>query len=255
MSRRSAAELRVARAGLGGRDAATRSGTRRFASSSHASHLPRSWARPLAGADMVVRRCLAAPTTPGRWTTEPHEDADGGDPGWARAAGGLAPVLATANLRRLGDGLVALRSLFLTYVAGSGWLAVTAWLASRHPLVRHHHDLTDLVVLVAGCVGLLLVVLRVRGRPLRPAEPVAVARRYRSRFLVCMSLAEAAALLAAAVAWLTGHAAFYAIGWGSAVAGFALVAPSARDIAARQRQLAGAGFHGQLSAALRRPFL
>ena len=164
-------------------------------------------------------------------------------------------MLATAHLRRLDDGLVALRSLFLTYVAGSGWLAVTAWLASRHPLVRHHRDRLDLVVLVAGCVGLLVAVARLRARPLRPADPAAVARRYRSRFLAGMSLAEAAALLAAAVAWLTGHVAFYAIGWVSAVAGFALVAPSARDIAARQRQLAGAGFHGQLTAALRRPFL
>jgi hypothetical protein len=196
--------------------------------------------------------------TVGGWRVEGPSNGEhtgGRDPGWIRAATGLAPVFATVNLRRLNDGLLVLRSLFLTYLAGSGWLAATAWLASRHPLTRHHSDRTDVVVVLAGCAVLLAVVAVVRSRPAPVEDAAAAARRYRTRFLVGMSVAETAAVVGLAAVWASGHVGFYAVGWASALVGFRLVAPTARDVEERQDQLARAGFRGDLRDALRRPFL
>lgn len=164
-------------------------------------------------------------------------------------------MLATAALRRLDDGLLALRSLFLTYVAGSCWLAVTGWLASRHPFLGHHADPALALALLSGCAGVVALVAVVRSRMLRSDDAAAAARTYRNRFLFGMSLAETAALAGFGVVWASGHIVFYVAGWVPALAGFALIAPTAADVAGCQRRLAAAGFDGDFGRALRRPFL
>lgn len=182
------------------------------------------------------------------------------DPGWRRVrADPLA--LATGGLpvrlgRRASDGLIQLRSLFLTFstalVLIGGVVAILATTSSSEP----SSGIPDAAVAAAiAVVGLVQHVLgfTVVPKPLDCTDETRLAASYRARFFLRVAFSESAALLGFVGFVLTARWWTYAVGFVFAAIGFARLAPTAGHLQDDQRALWDRGCERSLTAALRRP--
>jgi hypothetical protein len=107
------------------------------------------------------------------------------------------------------------------------------------------------VALAVAVAGALLLAASARRRPLDGSSDEALASSYRTRFFLRMAFAESAALLGFVGFVLTGNPAVYVVGAASTVVGFALLAPTAGNLARDQEELRRAGNPRSLVQALR----
>ncbi|HET9610351.1 MAG TPA: hypothetical protein VFP06_12135 [Acidimicrobiales bacterium] len=163
------------------------------------------------------------------------------DPGWGRARDIVLALVPSptpyAIRRRHENGLVALRTTFVAFATALfGVGAVALFLASGPDPESALDPLTGTIT--AGVVGAVQVTLSwtLRGR-LACDSPDALAASYRSRFLLRIALANAAALTGFVFVNLTGSAMPYAVGLAWATAGFGRVAPTAGNLERCQIEL------------------
>ena len=178
------------------------------------------------------------------------------DPGWTAARQGLSPLAPFTNRRRLerGElrGLVALRTLFLTFLMALVLIGVVVVVTSTNDReARGGGSVGAVVVVLAGLVAAVLV--RRVGPRLRTDSATALAETYRTRFFSRIAVAESTALIAFAAVLATGNPWLYPLGVLFAAVGFAWLAPTAAHLAADQEQLDQQGVRLSLVAALESP--
>jgi F0F1-type ATP synthase membrane subunit c/vacuolar-type H+-ATPase subunit K len=124
------------------------------------------------------------------------------------------------------------------------------------PADRWRADLEQdwaLWILVAGAAASLLGVGWARGRPLSGTTPQALLGSYNTRFWVGMAFAESAALIGFIVVFVTKRMWPYLAGLAVSLAGFAMIAPTARSIGRDEGRLRAAGSPVSLWDALTLP--
>lgn len=186
--------------------------------------------------------------------------ASSGDPGWRPALKGMGRVLipAAPMMRaqrqlvaggRL-DGLVALRSAFLTFVLSIGLIGiVVAFLADDGGRPSMSGEAGAALVTVAGISSVLGI--RLLRRSLDCRSDASLAESYRSRFFLRVAFAEGVTLLGFVTFFLTANPAMYPLALVFWAVGFASLAPTAGHLEADQRALVASGCGRPLVAALR----
>lgn len=183
------------------------------------------------------------------------------DPGWGPVFAGLGwfvPGLQQRRMRRLRerggfDGLLQLRSLLLAFVDAVVLIGVVVAFgladtgAGPDPRIRP----AAAIVVAVGAAG-VAVAARLE-RPLDCSGDGALAGSYRSEFFLRVAAAEVPALAGFVAVMVVGPAWLYFLGAPFSLAGFALAAPSARNLARAQDRLRLQGCARSLVAALRDP--
>jgi F0F1-type ATP synthase membrane subunit c/vacuolar-type H+-ATPase subunit K len=181
------------------------------------------------------------------------------DPGWRPALGGslwgLVPSIGIARTQakvRRGelDGLVALRSLFIAFATALvlvGVVVVVLWTTAD---LEGSLDGGPVAVAV-GLAGLVLLVASTVVGRLDGTSEASLAESYRRRFFLRMGLSESAALLGFVGFILTDNPAIYPLGAAFSAVGFALLAPTAANLARDQEALRRDGTRTLLLQALR----
>jgi F0F1-type ATP synthase membrane subunit c/vacuolar-type H+-ATPase subunit K len=183
----------------------------------------------------------------------------GEDPGWRPALGGslwgLVPSVGIARTQakvRRGelDGLVALRSLFIAFATALvlvGVVVVVLWTTAD----LEARFAGGPVAVAVGLAGLVLLVASTMVGRLDGSSEEALAESYRRRFFLRMSLSESAALLGFVGFILTENPAIYPLGTAFSAIGFALLAPTAANLARDQEALRRYGSRHSIVQALR----
>ncbi|HEY8545369.1 MAG TPA: hypothetical protein VIL36_09995 [Acidimicrobiales bacterium] len=145
-----------------------------------------------------------------------------------------------------------LRLLLFSFVAGLVMLGVVAVILAS----SSGDDAEGLPVgAAAGVVAVVGVVGWLLGPRLGPrldcSTAATLVATYRSRFLVRLGTAEAAALTGFVMVVLTGEPLLYALGLAFTLVGFLRAAPSARNLARDQEDLAVRGCAHPLAETLR----
>ncbi len=179
------------------------------------------------------------------------------DPGWGPAFGGLGwglvPGLAIRRAQRSGgDGLLVLRSLFLSFCAAVALVGVVVAILSAGEGMDGSADAGPVAIAVA-LAGVALLVASTWRRPLDGTSEATLAESYRKRFFLRMAFAESAALLGFVGFILTGNPVVYVAGAVFTVLGFVLMAPTAANLARDQEALRASGSRHSLVSALRAP--
>ena len=177
------------------------------------------------------------------------------DPGWQLSWKSiLVAFIPGLALRRSAmnhgaDPLVALRKVFVSFSAAMVGVTLVVFVLG---------DMTTgdepTRVSIAGVVGFGVVSLilgRTIKRDLDCSSTESLLESYRNRFFFRLAFAESAALVGFLATIRLGPWWVYFFGLGFTVLGFALLAPSRRNLAADQRALGANGCHRLLSAALR----
>ncbi|MDP9295089.1 MAG: hypothetical protein M3O88_00135 [Actinomycetota bacterium] len=179
------------------------------------------------------------------------------DPGWGPAVRLVALRITPLFLipvfrrRRATDGLVAFRTVFLGLVAALPLYVIL--LAFDRTWNDGSVPPRVLVALVTLGIGSLVLVERSRSTPLDIESPERLAESFRSRTFAGIGFAEAPALLAFVAVLVSGNLWPYMIGLGFSLVGFWLIAPGARELARRQKEIASRSSPLSLVAALRFP--
>jgi F0F1-type ATP synthase membrane subunit c/vacuolar-type H+-ATPase subunit K len=178
---------------------------------------------------------------------------DGGDPGWGSPGrillGAVLPALA---IRRAGgDGLVMLRSVFLSFAFALVAVGVVAVLITSGE--GGDGDLSGTTAaLGVGAIGLAAVTAsQVVARRLDCTSEQALGESYRTRFFLRMALSESAALLGFVAVVVTDEPLPYGVGLAFAAVGFALAAPTNGRLQADQEVLHTNGCAHDLVSAIR----
>jgi len=177
------------------------------------------------------------------------------DPGWRPAIEDvwrylipiLGGVLRARDTRREANGLVRLRREFVSFIPGLLFFLIA--LAFIAPFDREGGTWLSGSVLVAGLVS-IGGALWVRGRGLSTASQEALAGSYQVAFFIGIGFAELAALWGAVVVILGGGLWLYMLGAAFTLVSLWLIAPTARDIARRQRDITASGSPLSMSDAL-----
>jgi F0F1-type ATP synthase membrane subunit c/vacuolar-type H+-ATPase subunit K len=181
------------------------------------------------------------------------------DPGWRPALGGslwgLVPSIGIARTQakvRRGelDGLVALRSLFIalaTALVLVGVVVVVLWTTADLEAPFSGGP----VAVAVGLAGVVLLVASTVVARLDGTSEASLAESYRRRFFLRMGLSESAALLGFVGFILTDNPAIYPLGAAFSAVGFALLAPTAANLARDQEALRRYGTRTSLLQALR----
>jgi hypothetical protein len=168
------------------------------------------------------------------------------DPGWWPSLRGLRwhgiPILGTLMMfrptRKETNGLVALRSVFLSLVAALLFLVVA--LSFIAPWDGGDEGWVPWEVVVIG-IASLAGSPGSDGGPLRTTSPEAIARSYPALFFIGAGVAEAAAMWGFVGVFLGGSLWIYLVGLAFGLAGLWMIAPTRRDIERRQREIIAAG--------------
>jgi hypothetical protein len=189
-------------------------------------------------------------TDPGR------EDDDASwlrDPGWRSSlpAAVLLAFLPWWIQRQKGDGLVALRSVFVAFVSALVLFGVVLMVIA--PAGAATEPLGILAIGVLGlAVHILVLPIVVFRRPLSCSSDLALATAYRTRFFLGLAFSEAVALVGFVATFLGAGWVSYWVAFVFAELGFARIAPTTAHIDAEQRRLTEAGCERSLFVALRR---
>jgi hypothetical protein len=177
------------------------------------------------------------------------------DPGWRPslrdfrwlAIPVVGPVVRVRARRAEPNGLVALRSGFLTAVAAL--LVFVFLLGFIAPRDGEDRGWVPWAVAVIGIASLAYVGW-VRRRPLPTTSPEALARTYRALFFIGVGGAEAAALGGLVGVFLGAGKWVYLVGLAFGLVGLRMIAPTRSDIGRRQREITAAGSRISLLDAL-----
>jgi hypothetical protein len=189
-------------------------------------------------------------TDPGR----EHDEASWlRDPGWRSSlpAAVLLAVLPWWIQRQKGDGLVALRSVFVAFVTTLVGIGVVLMVVAPPGAAPEPVALVAIVVLGLGVHAAAPPVVDLR-RELDCSSDLSLASSYRSRFFLGLAFSEVVALVGFVVTFLGAGWVSYWVGFVFAVIGFARVAPTTAHIDADQRRLTKSGCERSLFVALRR---
>jgi hypothetical protein len=140
--------------------------------------------------------------------------------------------------RRETNGLIALRSVFISLVAALLFFVVaygfiTPWDGGDERWVPW--------TVVAIGIGSLVYIARIRRRPLPTTSPEALARSYRALFFIGVGVGSAAALWGLAGVLLGGSLWIYLVGLAFGLVGLWMIAPTRSGIERRQREITAAG--------------
>ncbi|MGH9277772.1 MAG: hypothetical protein ACRD12_06645 [Acidimicrobiales bacterium] len=150
-----------------------------------------------------------------------------------------------------GDGLTALRGLFLAFLGAFVLIGVVVAIQAATD-DRAPGRVTPLVVVVVAVVGVVsLVASRVVGQPLLGETEPELAEAFRRRFFLRVALAESAALAGFARFMVSDAGWVYAVGAAFSLVGFAWLAPSARHLAREEEDLCRRGCTLSVTSALR----
>jgi hypothetical protein len=175
------------------------------------------------------------------------------DPGWkihwSMLPVGVMPHLYFLRRDRGEDGLVLLRTLFVSFslalvLIGALRLAIGT-IDGAHP-----KPAVSLPIAVVFGIG-ALVAQRLVPAGLDCSSAAALSSTYRNRFLVRLAVAESAALVAFATSLVIGPWWVYFVGASFSVYGFARIAPTRARLIADQDELVIDGCPRSLVAALR----
>jgi hypothetical protein len=189
-------------------------------------------------------------------------DGQAGDPGWRASLVGLLLFMPGISIvsanRRSGraDGLVLLRTVFLSFVSALFFVGVVVVLVLDITSGSPTAGVFPAAALVVGVGVVGLVASYLLGqRSLDCGSDQALAESYRKSFFLRIALAELAALVAFVASFLVGAGWLYLLGAVFSAAGFAGLAPTAGRLAQRQEDLERAGCPLRLADAVRRlPF-
>jgi hypothetical protein len=181
------------------------------------------------------------------------------DPGWRPALRGvlwiLIPGLAIRRQRKLmsegGDGLIALRLVFVTFASALIVIGVVvAVLAAAGGEDADVHVGWAIAAVMAFGVVSLTMVRFFRAR-LDCASRETLSLSYRTRFFLRIAFSDAAAVMGFVGFILTWNPAPYAVGLVFAAVGFAYLAPTRANLSREQTALTLAGCGRNLVADLR----
>ena len=174
------------------------------------------------------------------------------DPGWKPALKGipsaLIPMYSLRRATRESNGLVALRTMWVTFLSGIvliGIVVLALWPSLRQggPDAR----------VVAGIVVAIALVTHLAARlvpQISGHDDADVRASAQRRFLLRVALAESSALIGFVSFIITENPAVYFVGAVAAVAALLQVCPSSAWLEREQRQLRAAGSSVNLLAAL-----
>lgn len=154
-------------------------------------------------------------------------------------------ALVMQRRQRGGDGLVALRALFVAFVTPMVWFGVVVLL-----VVEEDDEPVPVWPVVGGLVlmGVLAAVASSRVLPLRCG---ALVSSYRTRLFVRLAMAEATALAGVVATFVTGHGWLYLVGLAASAPVYRRAAPSRPNLVHDQAQLQESACGRDLTAALR----
>ena len=173
------------------------------------------------------------------------------DPGWNFTLRSIATVVAPQlALNRSGTNSLATTRVFFTSFSTMlvGITVLLFVVAGSVEVEEPRSTLSTSVVVVYGVVS-LIAGRRVKRR-LDCTSSSALATSYVQRFFLRLAFAESSALIGFTIAIGLGPTSVYFIGLAFAVLGFALLAPTRRNLAADQRNLTGDGCQRSLTRAL-----
>jgi hypothetical protein len=152
---------------------------------------------------------------------------------------------------RGGDALLTLRGLFVSFCTAIALVGVVVVVLSAGSEAVG----SDLPAVPVGAAvvaaGVVLLVASAWRRPLDCASDAALGSSYRRRFFLRIAFAECGSLLGFVGFILTGNPAVYPAGAVFTVIGFALLAPTAGNLARDQEELGRTGCRRSLVTALR----
>jgi hypothetical protein len=168
------------------------------------------------------------------------------DPDWQPSLRGLwwyaiplaGSVMRVRAKRRETNGLIALRSVFLSLVAALLFFVVPYSFIA--PWDGGDERWVPWTVVVIG-IGSLAGVGWIRRRPLPTTSLEALARSYQALFFIGVGVASAAALWGLAGVFLGGSLWIYLVGLAFGLIGLWMIAPTRSDIERRQREITAAG--------------
>jgi hypothetical protein len=165
------------------------------------------------------------------------------DPGWWPSLRGLwwytipvvGPVMRVSARQRQTNGLIALRSVFLSLVVALLFFVVVYGVIT--PWDGGDERWVPWTVVVIGIGSIAWI----RRRPLPTTSSEALARSYRALFYIGVGVGSAAALWGLAGVLLGGSLWIYLVGLAFALVGLWMIAPTRSDIERRQREITAAG--------------
>jgi hypothetical protein len=181
------------------------------------------------------------------------------DPGWRTALRGslwmLVPALAirrqNQRIERGGDGLVALRLLFVTFALSLVLIGVVVAVLAATGGEEGDIDAGWVIAGVIAYGVVSLVMIRFFRPGLDCTNKETLSRSYRTRFFLRIASSDAAALMGFVGFILTWNPLLYPIGLAFAAVGFSILAPTAANLARDQMTLTLGGCGRNLVADLR----
>ncbi|MEX1105537.1 MAG: hypothetical protein WEB78_05010 [Ilumatobacteraceae bacterium] len=180
----------------------------------------------------------------------------GDDPGWRRAwlmlPGMLIPGVAIIRAQRTAgtDGLVVLRSLFLSFATAIVLIGGVVVLLGDVAGSSSNAALGIGIVIVVA--GISLAAQAISRRPLDGSSDGALGNSYRTRFFLRIALSEAIALVGFVVGIAMGPWWAYFLGAALSLVSLSRFAPTRANLAAEQESLSLAGCKRSLVDVLRR---
>jgi hypothetical protein len=182
---------------------------------------------------------------------------DDEDPGWSLRpvmllwfVPGLGLWMRRRRLRAAGDGLFAIRELFLSFCTALILFGVVILFLD----LERTDSPSPSVIAVALAIYWVVTEVAVRTirRPLDCASEQSLAESYRVRFFLRLAFAESIALFGFVATFMTGATWLYFFALVFTAVGFAQLAPTRANLRRLQEELTSAGCHRSLVAALRR---
>lgn len=177
------------------------------------------------------------------------------DPGWRFTWSSLlvlvVPMVAMRRASRSDgrDGLIMLRSLFMTFCGALVLIASVVVLLGDLTDGQARPAVSIPVVIAFGAAA--LIAQRVTPSELDCTTDATLAATYRTRFFLRIAFSESAALVGFAIEISLGPWWVYFVGLGFALVGFWMLAPTRANLAHDQDRLSLGGCRRSLTAALR----
>lgn len=160
------------------------------------------------------------------------------DPGWGPALGQALRRLVPVR-RFEGGTLILLRTLFLAFLIAPAFiLLLLLFIGESEPGFSTTLALAILIAIAAVNTSIIGVI---RNLPLKGSSAAEIAGGYRSTMFIRVALAEMIALVGFVLFFVTGSLTTYLAGYLLSLAGYAMSAPTAGDIARYQEGLNSRG--------------
>jgi hypothetical protein len=148
------------------------------------------------------------------------------------------------------DGLSLLRLLFLVFLESSGLILLVPYFIVSDESTEEHVPWIWFLALAGYGLVTLALVRSTRSRRLDTASLETLAGSYKNQFFLGIAFAESAGLVGFVGVFLTGRLSSYLVGLAFALIGFAMMAPTRRNIERRQQEIMARGSALSLGEAL-----